>query len=582
MDLFWREMLNTQYRKFKKKIMGDYVRFNESYSNKSGFLFLEISSREYELQKFFEVRIEDYIRNILVNDVLRIALEEKGFDVDFASIPEDNCDTDVCYSNVEYENITGYEFIANFGYKKVMFRYTHIDQSKVDQLIADVADELIILDWSVPGRLPSSEKNSREIFANDNTNTICIRELFENFLGINEYENYISFLTSAIIEYQEFLGVMSVPKLSPYVMGTFRFEVERNFVEYLEKVEKLNKADEQIKKSGVEYANGITYGYQIIDDENKDEFSVAENTSKELLIKTGILDEFKKNKLYRYLLGKSDFSRSLFTSEYLYKQYDADDCFDYTAIVSGYLKSVEQLLYHIAKFSIDKKYEIKNRSFIINKGLKKGKYGKLIPDKHKPFRIKWTTENAPFADTTIGALIWFLKDNKDDLLHVEEKYKDVIIDCLNCYRIECRNDSFHLDNNYRWSRVEYIRWNTFFLYIILLSCCKLGDNDAETLDSLQVVRNDKMERVCDLIFRGVTRTFDFYFHDKNGVQNAEERVVFIPGESDYPSYNNIGVIISGILVFESIDTKKKIIITKHNVPSEIWWINGKGDRILIE
>lgn len=80
----------------------------------------------------------------------------------------------------------------------------------------------------------------------------------------------------------------------------------------------------------------------------------------------------------------------------------------------------------------------------------------------------------------------------------------------------------------------------------------------------------------------MTRTFDFYFHDKNGVQNAEERVVFIPGESDYPSYNNIGVIISGILVFESIDTKKKIIITKHNVPSEIWWINGKGDRILIE
>lgn len=88
MDTYFDEILNVQYQRFKKRIMSDYVQFNKMYSDKSGFPFLELSSREYELQKFFEVRVEDYIRNILVNDILCIALKDKGIDVYRSEISE--------------------------------------------------------------------------------------------------------------------------------------------------------------------------------------------------------------------------------------------------------------------------------------------------------------------------------------------------------------------------------------------------------------------------------------------------------------------------------------------------------------
>ena len=578
MDSYFDEILNVQYQRFKKRIMSDYVQFNKMYSDKSGFPFLELSSREYELQKFFEVRVEDYIRNILVNDVLCIALKNKGIDVYRSEISKIYSGRQTYFSNVEYEKIAFYEFIVGFDDKSVMYRYTDIETTNDNKLLSDFTGEIVILDWSIPGHLTDT---CRKTVENGKSKIICLYNFFEEYLGIEEYERYIRFLVGAVIEFQEFIGVMSVPKLSPYVMGAFRFEVERNFVEHIKKIENLYEADKNILKTNQGKNKGILYGYQIIDDENRERFATAEIESKELLIKKGKLKLFKEKKLYRYFIGKSDFSRSYMTSEYLFKQYDADDCFDYTAIVSGYLKSIEQLLFHIAKFSINKGYKIRNRGLYVDKEYK-NKRGEIISKKEKPPYIVWSFDNLQYADTTIGALIGYFKFYKDKLFNVDSEFADTVIFCLDCYRIECRNDSFHLDNNYKWSRVEFIRWNTVFLYIILLSCCKLGDSEIETINSLQVISNDKVERVYDLISRDVSQVFDFYFCDENGALDRGERVVYLSDQSDYPSYNNYGLITSAMLVFENTDSKEKIFISKHNIPEEAWWINDSGERFLIE
>lgn len=425
-----------------------------------------------------------------------------------------------------------------------------------------------------------SAKNKEEkriLLSNGKELCYCnLCELFQERIGIEEYQDYINFLTGIVIEFQEFIGVMSAPKLSPFSLGKFRFEVENNFKQYIQKIRDYIKSDDKILAMGIPSVDGINYGYRVIDDENKTKFGSAENKSKDLLRNSNILESFESKKVYRYLIGGADFAKSFITSEYLYKQYDCDDCFDYTAIVSGYLKSIEQLLYHIANFSKDKGYKIKHNG----QKNKNGVYPPSITEGNVR-KIDFIEENDGCFDTTIGSLIHFLDDNKPDLLVVDDAYKKTIIDCLNCYRIECRNNSFHLDNNYKWSRVEFIRWNTFIVYILLLSCCKLGDTDWHTQNDFQVIKDDRLERLYDIISAGKNVIFEFAFMgDVNILEPV--KVKHIPAESGYPSYDTIGRIKSVFLTFEAIENHQKIIIMRRNVPEEMYYIDEKGVKTKIE
>ena len=276
------------------------------------------------------------------------------------------------------------------------------------------------------------------------------------------------------------------------------------------------------------------------------------------------------------LIGGKDYSRSLITSEYLYKQYDCDDCFDYTAVVSGYLKSVEQLLFHIVCFAKDKGLRIKSNG-------KKMPDGNFPPSSRKEgnvFKIDLTKNNLEYVDTTIGSLIHFLDDNKSSLLAVDQIYRQTVIDALNCYRIECRNNSFHLDNNYNWSRVEFIRWNTFFIYLLLLEGCKLGDTTGEMNEELVSISDNRLERLFYMISSGIEGVFEFVF-EGDGLEMETMQVRHVADESSFPSYDNIGRIISVLLTFERITDHRRVIITRNNVPTEIWYVDDTGKKELI-
>lgn len=554
--------------------MRDYISFNKEYKNEMGFPFLETSSKEYDLQKYFEVRLEHYIRNVLINDVIQLILEDKGVGVYKSELANDSQSGRIFYSNKEYEQKAGYEFVVDYGNETIMYRYTDVNIEEAESLLTDFEDKIVVLDWEKPSK---SEKEKSLVFTNGKELSYSsLYEFFRDRIGIEEYQEYISFLTGEVIEFQEFIGVKSVPKLSPFSLGRFRFEVENNFIKYIDKIREYIKSDEKVLAMGISGVEGINYGYRVIDDENKAKFGSTEYKSKELLRNGSILELFEKNKLYRFLIGGADFAKSFITSEYLFKQYDCDDCFDYTAIVSGYLKSIEQLLYHIVNFSKDKGYKIKNNG----QKNKEGVYPLSI-NSGKVYKIDFVKENDGCFDTTIGSLIHFLNDNKLDILVIDDDYKKTIIDCLNCYRIECRNDSFHLDNNYKWSRVEFIRWNTFLIYILLLSCCRLGDTERHTKDDLKVIEDDRLERLYDIISKGKNVMFEFVFiGDMNTTETM--RVKYIPVESSYPSYDNIGRIKSVYLTFEDIRNNQKIIIMRRNVPEEMYYIDEDGIKTKIE
>lgn len=571
MNTFLAEVFSAQERNFKTHIMRDYLDFNKNYKDTTGFPSLEITSKEYELQKYFEVRLEHYLRTV-INDVIGLILEDRGVGIYKSEIPEQYQHSNAFYTNFEYEELAGYEFAADYPDTTIVYRYTDISDAEAEERLTDFGEQLVIINWKHLAKV-EVEKN-RVLPSGKKIRYCCLWDLFQERIGEEEYQDFYIFLTGLVFGFQEFIGVRTVPDLSPLSLGKFRFEVEESIQTFIQKIRDLMIADQKIIDMGLSDIKPIDYGYIVIDDENRERYGTAAESSRQLLRESNILKDFESKRMYRYLIGGADFAKSLITSEYLYKHHDCNDCFDYTAIVSGYLKSVEQLLYHIVCFSKGKGYWIKNNG--------KKKHGKHPKSKRvgQVFKIALEADNDGYFDTTIGSLIHFLGDYKDDLI-LTENYKDTIIDCLNCYRIECRNDSFHLDNNYQWSRVEYIRWNTFLIYILLLNCCKLGDTESDTQKEFQIIEDDRLERLYNIISSGKKGKFEFIRVDDE-FQEHQDILKHIAEESSYPSYDSIGRIKTVFLTFESLTNKRREIVMRRNVPEEMYFIDENGYRTAIE
>ena len=110
-------------------------------------------------------------------------------------------------------------------------------------------------------------------------------------------------------------------------------------------------------------------------------------------------------------VGNSCFAKCFLTSEYLFRFFETNPIFDYTPIVSGYIKSIEQVLHEIC---------LAYRNF-----------NGIQLDLHS---------------FTMGKYIQFLRDHDDILDDNIRPAKDIIEKCLQSYRIENRNNLFHRDS----------------------------------------------------------------------------------------------------------------------------------------
>ncbi|MBS8112818.1 hypothetical protein F6P81_11505, partial [Streptococcus suis] len=68
-----------------------------------------------------------------------------------------------------------------------------------------------------------------------------------------------------------------------------------------------------------------------------------------------------ENKMYLAMTGKNDFSESFISAEWLFDIYSHSmGELELTGIISGYLKSIEQLMYKIVQLNIDKGFSIRS------------------------------------------------------------------------------------------------------------------------------------------------------------------------------------------------------------------------------
>lgn len=571
------EILNHQQRAFRKTILRDYTWFKKNYHCEESFSVCDLTSTEFEIQKFFDKRLEHYIRTILVNGVICHYLEEKGVAIIRPNLTSSRGEPRF-FSNREYEELAKFEFIADFGAKRVAYLYTTAAVDSAKSLISDgVADEIRIISWN---HQLSPSRSTPEVTGATKAKLYTIYselDFFKEQIGEQEYYDYICFLTGEIYCFQQYIGVKTITSLSTYKLASFRFDEERKLLEEIERIKQWKQVEENIMAAGLQ--ESMPYGYTIIEESTREKSPNLEKQSKELLIKGELLTQFEAKKMYKYLLGRSHIAKSFLTAEYLYQQYDSSDCFDYTAIISGYLKSIEQLLFTLAEFSINKGHTIK---YLGGKNTN-NRYPQKNPKDKKPNGeplrkpipyVDFTSENLPCIDTTIGSLTYYLEYNPE-LVLVETGLKEIFFQCIRSYTDECRNGAFHKHNVYTWNRVELVRRNTIFLYILLLAGCKKSENLDELDCRFQIQTKDRIDRLYYLISSKGIDVFLFFFSVEYELR-PPVRVRYLPEESGYPTIDDDGYVSRIQLAFENISNKEKIYIFPQNIPEIVQYTDEDG------
>ena len=184
--------------------------------------------------------------------------------------------------------------------------------------------------------------------------------------------------------------------------------------------------------------------------------------------------------LYRLVTGDSSFADSFISSEWYYGISTATSAIDQTGIVTGYLKSVEQLLFEIIKL-----YEGCGKRIGINHSKEDTFTGTTYSNGNF---IDLVEANEEYMDSTLGSLIRFIR-NKDrngnffnsDVFDVNEDTMQYLIDTLYSWKDNERNDHLHKDNLYTEEEVVAIRHQVFQLYYLILGSFKIRDRDLERL-----------------------------------------------------------------------------------------------------
>lgn len=183
--------------------------------------------------------------------------------------------------------------------------------------------------------------------------------------------------------------------------------------------------------------------------------------------------------LYRAIFGKASFAESFISSEWYYKTHADFSVLEQTAIIAGYLKSVEQLLYAIVRLSEGTGKQIRKRG------------------SEKVVYVDFTEENETFIDSTLGSIIGYVR-YYSNLWDVNTFVKNYVTDRLNIYRDKYRNDHFHKDNVNNAAEIEEIRLNTIFMHYLLLGAMKIKESDQEKLGIVAVT--ETAERKKDISY----------------------------------------------------------------------------------
>ncbi len=333
----------------------------------------------------------------------------------------------------------------------------------------------------------------------------------------------------------------------------------------------------------------------IIEDEKKLNYSVTEEYNLSNETKNILKRQFFDKGYCNILFGDSEFATSFLTSEWLFhslrrnvsvklgdyeKSIRNEGNLDYTAIVCGYLKSIEQLLFLLMKCRVNKGHFVKAKDetpdVICRIEYKKNREGKNIPIKYIPL----TKDTLKYVKTELWYSEFFIKNKAgaDAVLNVDDSDLEIIYSAIDDFRKKCRNGNFHVDNLYDWSKVSAIRNNALVLYFYILGSCNIDLSNEAT--GVVVRKKTDYETLCEIII-----SLDYY--EKSIILTMDGRDYYaeinpfalVPNYSRKPIiYEHIPVTIMEYGGAKAID---KIIISNENLPDKIVFHRGIDGAVQI-
>lgn len=481
---------------------------------------------------------------------------------------------------IAYESPSDFfAFIISEAGRKTGFRFElfYKDQDVNAILQQNGLDEAVILYASKPGRADDWIAEDNKNYAGDGLKLRAesLGTFFKHYFGQAEYGDFLKAIDQYTKEAREITGYKSIKFFSKMNLATQNA------------VEEKTLSDWQYK----------AYEFQIIDRQDprvSDYLYFSPN-----LFPASELDKMEENYiqngLYKAMVGSEEFAESFRTSEWLYYSLKDLKRFDYTAVISGYLKSVEQLLYKIVMLNVDNNCKIAmSRAGAIGREAVRNRvrtykwdYGSwtIVPanDKNEKFKyIDLTQAQVKYMDSSMGTFEHFLEYNPH--IFVFPGRAKTIADMVSCFRTECRNVFFHTHNLSDWNVVEIVRSNATYLYFVLLGGCMIPSTKISDLGFLS---NDSFDNLCKRIreFQHYNGEFIFEYEDgrklnliydfmnntleytDTGIEHYERLVFYEVETFGYEAYEKLD---------EGIREEQIICLTRDNLPTRILGIYRDG------
>lgn len=516
---------------------------------------------EYSELKFFERVLVEKIREHLVLSVF-----EGLFNLHRINTTLYETRKYVWVSNASLEKSVPFMFITDIDGTRIGYRFANSvdDEDELQELMHYYQiNKIAILQFDIT--IPYDRNDYISESLKQYESYVSLESFFKKYFSLEEYRLYIHMTRKAVKQANEIIGLRTVRTMSGQNLSNFK---EKMLSEYASK------------------------SFQ-----SKD-YIFSENASQSLDYITendyAILNEsFITNKLYQAFCGKEDYSKSFITSEYLFHTVGNKELFDYTSVICGYTKSIEQLLYRLLQINLTSS---SNRKLWIKPSVAKDKIPpSVIAKKHPsyegmliPFKKEYEQY---FSNIMLSPMIDFLEHNWNGW-KVSNTSKNYIIECLRDYARSCRNEHFHKDNIYDFKTVERIRNNTILIFYYLLGGYRLTNSHEKDILELGIESHsfDRLYNRFQEIPRGnyrfilqfngktinVVRLFDQELpqYDKNGSLNQSAiyfKLVDVFDETNFESacYN--------------ADKDRLIVIDNNNIPQKVWRYDiTKGEKHLVQ
>lgn len=437
---------------------------------KTDFPIFRLANEEFFKYQFHERKLEWKIRDFLVTGIIQSLFESEI--VSPHTTLYSICDKKTkpirfSFSKTCFGEEYPFAFIIETENDRIGIRYS--DSCKDEkhlkkQLSRYKISHIEVIDWSDTDAIDSKYISCYRKEPSKTIQFLTLKQFFIKYFSCDIFDLYLTEVRKAVNNANNKIGYQTIPALSLRYVSDFRTECLKN-----------------LKDICISNVN-----YNIFDDNGLVTSSVSElipESDYEIMNK-----KFYEDALYTVLVGDEDFARCFLTAEYLYNVFKTglNISFDYTSIVTGYFKSVELLLYRIAKIWLNDNMHqglwIAGGKTYIAKDARKD-WCRMNPEKTGKPQVKFQKEYERHFSTEMGALIWLIHDNPIGWL-ISDEGKTIVHNNLINYNQGCRNDYLHKDIIIDPETVEYIRNNTLLCLYYLLGGCNIASDSLKIKEVL--------------------------------------------------------------------------------------------------